>query len=126
MKKKTVSGFIVLVILILVVLGVSFINIKFPGNSVSFRSNSSNYSTSIDSKDIATDYDAKAARAYKKQYIAALYIEGTIQEESEYYNQQWLLSTVKTLKNDKNNVALAIFINSPGGAVYQADEAYLA
>lgn len=59
-------------------------------------------------------------------YIAALHIEGTIQAENLTYNQEWLLDTIKSLKEDNNNKAIALFINSPGGTVYEADEAYLA
>lgn len=61
-----------------------------------------------------------------KNYIAALYIEGVIQEENQTYNQEWLLDTIKTLKNDRKNMGIAVFMDSPGGAVYEADEAYLA
>ncbi len=61
-----------------------------------------------------------------KDYVAALYIEGVIQEANQTYNQKWLLNTISTLKNDKKNKGIAIFINSPGGTVYEADEAYLA
>lgn len=61
-----------------------------------------------------------------KNYIAALYIEGVIQEENQTYNQKWLLETIKDLKNDKKNMGIAVFIDSPGGTVYEADEAYLA
>ena len=62
----------------------------------------------------------------KDNYIAALYINGVIEAANMEYNQEWLLDTIKTLKNDGNNMALAIFIDSPGGSVYEADEAYLA
>ncbi len=61
-----------------------------------------------------------------KNYIAALYIEGVIQEENQTYNQKWLLETIKNLKDDKKNMGIAVFIDSPGGTVYEADEAYLA
>lgn len=61
-----------------------------------------------------------------KKYIAELYIEGTIQEENESYNQAWLLETIDTLKNDVSNVGIMLFINSPGGAVYESDQVYLA
>ena len=36
------------------------------------------------------------------------------------------MNTIKALKENDKNSALAVFINSPGGAVYQADEVYLA
>lgn len=62
----------------------------------------------------------------KDGYIATLYIEGTIQDKNETYNQEWLLKTIKDLKKDNLNKGIAIFINSPGGTVYEADEIYLA
>lgn len=62
----------------------------------------------------------------KDGYIATLYIEGTIQDKNETYNQEWLLKTIKDLKKDSLNKGIAIFINSPGGTVYEADEIYLA
>lgn len=62
----------------------------------------------------------------KDGYIATLYIEGTIQDKNETYNQEWLLETIKILKHDKANKGIAVFINSPGGSVYEADEVYLA
>ncbi len=61
-----------------------------------------------------------------KNYVAALYIEGVIQEENQTYNQKWLLETIKDLKADKKNMGIAVFIDSPGGTVYEADETYLA
>lgn len=63
---------------------------------------------------------------HTKNYIAALYIEGVIQEENQTYNHKWLLETINELKDDKKNAGIAVFINSPGGTVYEADEAYLA
>lgn len=61
-----------------------------------------------------------------KGYIAKLVIKGTIQEANNSYNQAWLLKTITSLKNDPNNKGIILFINSPGGTVYEADEAYLA
>ena len=36
------------------------------------------------------------------------------------------MNTIHTLKNDKKNKGILLFIDSPGGTVYHADEAYLA
>ncbi len=66
-----------------------------------------------------------SAGSYDHDYIARLDIIGTIQEANETYNQQWLIDTVRELKADDNNKGLLLFIDSPGGAVYQADELYL-
>ncbi|MBP5157499.1 MAG: signal peptide peptidase SppA [Treponema sp.] len=58
-------------------------------------------------------------------YIARLYITGTIQEAGETYNQEWLIDTIGQLQDDKNNLAIVLYIDSPGGTVYEADGAYL-
>lgn len=124
MKNTTKSGIIVLVVLILVVAGYTAYTIK--NQNFTFEKS---VSTSSDSYRIAENsdaYDSLAAKKYKNEFIAALYIEGTIQEENNSYSQKWLMSTIKGLKENDKNAALAIFINSPGGAVYQADEVYLA
>lgn len=117
MKKNFKTGLIVLIVTIVVVLfvsiGSSFQRIKFSTPEISVQTYSSNPSV-------------KNSSSSKKQYIAALYIEGTIEEENNSYNQKWLLETISNLKHDSKNQGLAIYVNSPGGSVYQADEIYLA
>ncbi len=61
-----------------------------------------------------------------KKYIAKLFISGVIEEKNEDYCQKWLLEKIEELGEDKKNVALVLFINSPGGSVYESDEVYLA
>ena len=63
---------------------------------------------------------------FGSNYIAALYIEGTIEDANKTYNQSWLLDTINDLKNDNRNVGILLYINSPGGGVYEADGTYLA
>ena len=60
------------------------------------------------------------------KYIAKLFISGVIEEKNEDYCQEWLLEQLEKLADDKKNVALMLFISSPGGSVYQSDEMYLA
>ena len=118
MKKSFKSGLIVLIIVILIAAGFGIKTVydfKNPTVTVTYASRGN-----------ISNYDAKVAKAYKNEYIAALYIEGTIQEENQDYSQNWLISTINSLKDDEKNVGIALYINSPGGAVYQADEAYLA
>lgn len=124
MKKSTKSGLIVLILLLIVmavytVITIRKMNMQSSGSQL-FSSDS--YRVAEDS----SDYDAIAAKSYKKDFIAALYIEGTITAANASYNQKWLLSTIDSLKKNEKNAGLAVFINSPGGAVYQADEVYLA
>lgn len=63
---------------------------------------------------------------FKKEYIAVLKIEGTIEKMNQTYDQDWLLSSITDLQDDNLNKGLMLFINSPGGTVYEADEMYLA
>ena len=124
MKKTTRSGLIVL-ILMLVGMGLYTAYTIFHMNGGRlFRS-----VTSTETYRVAEDsdaYDSTTAKEYKNNFIAALYIEGTIAEANQSYNQKWLMSTIDSLKKNDKNAAIAVFINSPGGAVYQADEVYLA
>ena len=60
-----------------------------------------------------------------KEYIARLYITGVISEGNNTYNQQWLIDTIDELEADENNRGIILYINSPGGTVYESDEAYL-
>lgn len=60
-----------------------------------------------------------------KPYISVIYITGVISEENKTYNQKWLLRQIKKAKNDPNNRGILLNINSPGGTVYESDEAYL-
>lgn len=69
---------------------------------------------------------ATSTPAYFGDYIARLEIKGTIEEENKTYNQKWLIDTISALKDDNSNVGIILFIDSPGGGVYEADEVYLA
>lgn len=132
MKKGFKSGLIVLIIMVAVVIGAVGIvtsKAKKSSDSTGFNfssekgNNGFSFSVGNGKNTVST---TKKGNPTSKQYIAELYIEGTIQEANNSYNQKWLLEAINFLKEDKNNAGIAIFINSPGGAVYQADEAYLA
>ncbi|MCQ2576967.1 MAG: signal peptide peptidase SppA [Treponema sp.] len=62
----------------------------------------------------------------KKNSVTVISVNGTIAAANSTYNQQWILSAIESAKNSSNNVALVLSINSPGGAVYETDEVYLA
>ncbi len=72
------------------------------------------------------EYLHKGYRGNTLKTIARIKIEGVIQKEGETYNQKWLLETIERLKKDKKNCAIVLYIDSPGGSVYESDEAYLA
>ncbi|MCR4580771.1 MAG: signal peptide peptidase SppA [Treponema sp.] len=119
MKKSFKSGLIVLILIILISAAFvvkTMLDSRNPTMTVTYASRGNKVS----------NYNPELAKNYKRNYIAALYIEGTIQEANQDYDQKWLMDTIHSLKTDEKNVAIAIYINSPGGAVYQADEVYLA
>lgn len=62
----------------------------------------------------------------KGAYIAKLHIRGVISELNNTYSQKWILDTISNLRDDPNNKGILLFIDSPGGGVYESDEVYLA
>jgi len=123
MTKNTKSGITVFIIILLIAAGCvgwTIYEKKNEADQNAFYNNATGNPSGVSSEDITVK--SKAG----KEYIAALYVEGTIEDANSSYNQSWLLSTINRLKNDPSNAALAMYVNSPGGGVYQADEVYLA
>lgn len=65
-------------------------------------------------------------------YVGTIYVEGTIGPgTSDYfgiptgYQHEWTLKQIDKLISDKNNKGLILYVNSPGGGVYESDELYL-
>lgn len=112
MQKSEKKGLIVLVVITILAITIPFAR-NITASKVSFSgSNTSGTRANL--------------RPSLKTYIAELYITGTIQEKNSEYNQEWLLKTISFLKNDEKNLGIILFIDSPGGTVYHADEAYIA
>jgi len=70
---------------------------------------------------------------FKSPYIAELSVNGVIQGDTTdsltsqaTYHHSWTVNKIKALKADTNNKGLIMYVNTPGGAVYEADELYLA
>jgi len=104
------------IILVIVALGVSC-------NSVASNFWSGIYNTPYGNQ----NYDVPSSA-----YIAVLYVDGTIQSSNTDlfgtavdYQHQWTLETIDNLMYDYNNSGIVLFINSPGGGVYESDELYL-
>ena len=65
-------------------------------------------------------------------YIATIYVEGSIMAGQTDtfglpigYQHNWTLEKIDELTADPNNRALIVFVDSPGGGVYESDELYL-
>lgn len=57
--------------------------------------------------------------------IDVFYIEGTISSDSTTYNHTWTLNQIDALIDNQNNKGILLYVNSPGGGIYESDELYL-
>lgn len=79
---------------------------------------------------LTTDKDDKFADI-SEDHISVLYIDGTIgaTDESAYsastYDHEWTLARLDDAIQNPNNKGLILFVNTPGGGVYETDEIYL-
>ena len=63
---------------------------------------------------------------FSEDYVARIYVTGLIADESDNYCQSWILQTIEDLTDDTHNKGIILYVDSPGGGVYEADEVYLA
>jgi protease-4 len=66
------------------------------------------------------------------KYVSKMYIVGEIGDYGDEYTSsqqsfhyRYTLDTIDSLIADPNNVGLVLYMNSPGGTVYESDEVYL-
>ncbi len=127
--KKSKSGLIVFIIIIALTVALTVFQIISstisPKPKANFKKVPTPKTPLTWNFNMGKDFKKQKRLSPNEDYIAKIYIEGVIEEGNESYNQEWLLETIDSLMNDKNNVAAILFIDSPGGAVYQADEVYL-
>jgi len=69
-----------------------------------------------------------------KDFIGVVKVEGTIKDASESssifsnsqsYNHKKTLKYIDSMMESKNNKGIILYVNSPGGGVYESDELYL-
>ena len=65
------------------------------------------------------------AASIHEDHIAVLYIEGTIGDSDETYNQQYILENIDSMMENDSNEGLMLYVDTPGGNVYESDEVYL-
>ena len=130
-QKKNSSGFIILIALIVITLGFASYAVITRQDASSAPVNTEQNNTNNKPIEIFKSFNfssenAKGPVLPKGEYIAKIFITGVIQEENKTYSQKWLLNTISALEKDDNNKGIILFIDSPGGSVYESDEAYLA
>ena len=130
-QKKNSSGFIILIALIVITLGFASYAVITRQDASSAPVNTEQNNTNNKPIEIFKSFNFSSENANgsvlpKGEYIAKIFITGVIQEENKTYSQKWLLNTISALEKDDNNKGIILFIDSPGGSVYESDEAYLA
>ena len=70
------------------------------------------------------------AAAPAEPYVGVLYVEGSLPEGNDSwgpvdYQHDFILDAIDDLIGDSNNKALILWVDSPGGGVYESDEFYL-
>lgn len=121
-RRKNGKGFVVLLVIIIATLGLASAAFLEPKNPDSQKSaaQDSNY---LDALFTASSQDTTFP---EEDYIARIYISGVIEEANRSYNHRWLIDLVEKLEKDEHNKGIILYLDSPGGSVYESDEAYLA
>jgi len=75
---------------------------------------------------------AKAFSGPSEPYLARIKVVGEIggganryASSDAAYHHTWTIQTINTLIGDKDNVGICLWLETPGGAVYETDELYL-
>lgn len=130
LKKKNPTGLIILIIIIAGSVGFFSYSFFFKKSDINLgtekplQTNSTQKPTNIEFSFFSSTNSAKPKKL-NQDFIAKIYITGIIQDENKTYNQKWLLDTINNLKDDEFNKGIILFIDSPGGSVYESDEVYL-
>lgn len=98
----------------------------FDDDDFDFENDSSKFERFLNFAFGTPNDDYENAKIKSNSYISSIYITGVISEENRTYNQKWLLKQIKKAQKDSKNVGILLVIDSPGGTVYEADDAYLA
>lgn len=126
-NSKQHTGIIVFVIIAILAVASFVFERKKTGSNIDISITKDGETTSITKNPASVFNKASKTKTQKstQNYIAKIFITGVITEAGNTYDQKWLLSTIKDLKADDKNKGIILFINSPGGSVYETDEVYL-
>lgn len=110
-KKKSITGIVIFGIVVAVIV---LIALLISGGSDSGESSGNSYPAD--------------------DFIAKINVEGTIAANTqstglfsgdEGYDHDWTIKTIDELIDEESNKGLLLYINTPGGSVYETDELYL-
>lgn len=122
MKKKQIIGLVIAVVLFIVTGVISVLTNTFSRNMLQDQMSSFDF--------LADSYEFDPP---EEDYIAVVRVEGTIQEQSGSdsmsgsggYQHSTTLEYIDNLMDDSNNQGILLYVDSPGGTVYESEELYL-
>lgn len=128
MKKKQVIG-VFLVCLILVVTGLIGVRASVYLNRIKQESRN----TALDNLSEMVDTSQKNIVLPEGDFVGQIDIVGTIQGGSsaadsvsgQTYSHDYYLRYIEAMEMADNNKGILLYVNSPGGTVYESDEMYL-
>lgn len=128
MKRKQLIGIIVTAIVIIAV-GVTGVVSNVVANTILDKSAKD---TTSWWQDLMNDELSSEVTLPSDEFIGVLNIVGTIQEtssssltSSNSYNHSMYMDYIDQMEKADNNKGILLYVDSPGGAVYQSDELYL-
>lgn len=71
------------------------------------------------------DGDISMASDVNEDFIGVLYIEGVIGQDDDAYSQEYVIDAIDGMMNNDSNKGMILYVNTPGGGVYESDEVYL-
>lgn len=124
MKKKQIIGLIVAAIAFICVSGSSAL-INAYSNSIAKESEESLKSIALSNSDISVPME---------EFIGVVKVEGVIQNTADSdsvfssgksYNHKKILKYIDSMIKSNSNKGIILYVDSPGGGVYESDELYL-
>lgn len=126
MNKKQIIGLIAAVLCFVFVSGASVLT-----KAVSEKMLNKNDQTK---KSFESILNSKEIALPNKDFVGVVKVEGTIQsgatstnifQNPQVYNHKQTLNYIDEMIKSKNNKGIILYVNSPGGGVYESDELYL-
>ena len=122
MKKKQIIGLVIAVVLFIVTGVISVLTNTISRNMLQEQMSGFDF--------LADSYEFDPP---EEGYIAVVRVEGTIQEQSGsdslsgsgVYQHSTTLEYIDNLMDDSNNRGILLYVDSPGGTVYESEELYL-
>lgn len=68
--------------------------------------------------------ELSGAENISERHIGVLYIEGVI-GDGDIYNHEYIIDAIDGMMENSRNRGMMLFIETPGGGVYESDEVYL-